>query len=144
MGLITFHSARSQELISPEGNSAVLGQYLMEWSIGEIVTAEANTSGNKFTQGMHQPKYKVSGISTGNEGVSARIYPNPFKDQLHIELEGNHHARLINPLGQVVREFNFEQSKQLDLETLNASFYFLQIQSENQGVFQEIKLIKSH
>jgi hypothetical protein len=72
-------------------------------------------------------------VQVGTEelrGENIRIYPNPAKDVINIQVPGNiGSVKLLNPLGVVVHSEKVTGSKtvRLDTETLGAGSYILQV-----------------
>lgn len=70
--------------------------------------------------------------------ASAKVYPNPFKEQLRIELpadiKGNVQVSVLNyTTGQILKTADVDASAEisLDTESLNAGMYLLKIETEN-------------
>ena len=73
------------------------------------------------------------------EGTSIQVWPNPTKDVLHIEAEGDFTMEIRNLLGQLV--IQAENVQFLDLEGLEKGVYFLTLHNNN-GEKRVIKVVK--
>jgi hypothetical protein len=145
LALLCSGITQAQELISSAGQSAIITNMTVEWSLGEIVIQEANLSSNSFTQGLHQPKYAPSGHRE-LENFEIELFPNPFSQEINIRSldQASYTGKIYNPLGQVVRSFQFKDNLKLELEELEASFYMIQLKNTDNQSIKEFKIIKSH
>ena len=77
----------------------------------------------------------ASGIKNNTVENSINIYPNPVKDQLHINANMNiENIKVINAIGQVIVNQKIEsQSHTLNTSNFNYGIYFIQIETK-QGV----------
>lgn len=97
-----------------------------------------------FVSGIDASKLFVDS-TTGNKnnltnGLSCKVYPNPFTNWLRIEcLTPIHSIEIVDLQGRIVYSEAFSQAK-IDLSHLPAGFYILKVKSGKQ-VFQQ-KLIK--
>lgn len=97
-----------------------------------------------FVSGMDASKLFVSS-TTGNQlniakGLSCKVYPNPFTDQLRIEcLSQIRSVQIVDIQGKIVYSEPYYQAE-IPLKFLSSGFYILKVKSENQ-VFQQ-KIIK--
>ena len=68
-----------------------------------------------------------------NEYSYVTLFPNPAKNSLTLtaETEGMKDVRIVNSLGQTVKEFSFETSTTVDIKDLNNGVYFVKILGEN-------------
>lgn len=74
---------------------------------------------------------QLVGIEINSEISKGKIYPNPFKDEFTIELEGsqNTSASLLNNLGQEIALFDFQSVITYPTSFLSSGTYFLKIGS---------------
>lgn len=85
----------------------------------------------------------ISGISVHEKALNnIKIYPNPSKNSIHIELKDAalkiEEMQLFDMQGRMIFKMNFQE--EISLTELNASIYFLQLISEN-GISRH-KIIK--
>ena len=68
-----------------------------------------------------------------NEYNNVTIFPNPAKTTLTLKAEtaGVKEAKIINSLGQIVKEFSFETTTTVDIKDLNNGVYFVKILGDN-------------
>jgi hypothetical protein len=72
---------------------------------------------------------QLVGIEIYSEMLKGKVYPNPFKDEFTIELEGNEISKaiLLNNLGQEITSFNFQNVITYSTSFLISGTYFLKI-----------------
>jgi hypothetical protein len=70
---------------------------------------------------------QLVGIEINSEMLKGKVYPNPFKDEFTIELEGNEISKaiLLNNLGQEITSFNFQNVITYSTSFLISGTYFL-------------------
>jgi hypothetical protein len=74
-------------------------------------------------------------------GISMKIYPNPFYQQVNIELKGlTEECRyaLINPMGRVMRSGKLTDLNTLDTSTLAAGLYILRIEIGKELIYRRL------
>jgi PKD repeat protein len=90
----------------------------------------------------------VTGIKNNGLVKSLTAYPNPFNDQLIIELELNANTSNINyevcdALGKVVMKNKITDLKtNLNTGTLSNGFYFLSVKDDNGNTLRSMKIVK--
>jgi len=73
-----------------------------------------------------------------------KVYPNPASNELNVvvsdEFSGDIQLRLINSVGNIVKEKSIENNSEckLDVSDLNKGFYFLQVKSEGKTVTKKV------
>lgn len=83
-----------------------------------------STCGSKQFCGLTNPV----GITQIHSQNDLPIYPNPTKDFLQLEGQGNRPYKILNPIGQVITEGKVPSSGRLDIKELAAGTYLLSIQ----------------
>jgi M6 family metalloprotease-like protein len=81
----------------------------------------------------------------GTEDVfknSLTIYPNPAKDVLFIELEGNYQVALLNAIGRVVFEKEAIGLSSIDLNDFSEGVYFIKVEKEGRETIQKVIFTK--
>ena len=78
----------------------------------------------------------MANLSTENiiENVynNVKIFPNPAKNSLTLQSEdATNEVKILNSIGQIVKEFSFESNITIDIKDLNEGVYFVQIMGEN-------------
>lgn len=90
----------------------------------------------------------VTGIKQNELVKSLAAYPNPFNDELAIEVELNSNTSNISyevydALGKVVLKNKITDSKTiLNTSALNNGFYFLSVKDENGNTLRSLKIVK--
>jgi hypothetical protein len=72
---------------------------------------------------------QLVGIEINSEILKGKVYPNPFKDEFTIALEGaeNSNATLLNNLGQEIASFEFKSTFTFSTSFLKSGNYLLKI-----------------
>jgi hypothetical protein len=72
---------------------------------------------------------QLVGIEINTELFKGKVFPNPFKDEFTIEMEGaeNTNATLLNNLGQEIASFNFQSVVTYSTSFLSGGTYFLKM-----------------
>lgn len=81
----------------------------------------------------------------GLEKLDLRIYPNPAKELLYVEVNGikNYEIKILNTLGQTVLQEEVKNEKtSINLKELKSGFYFIEL-STNVGVVIKKIVIES-
>lgn len=83
---------------------------------------------------------------SGNEvEYRNKVYPNPFNDELYIELNNGISFVLINSLGQEIENYTLYSeniTQELNLNHLSRGVYFIRIFDSSSSFVEEIKIIK--
>lgn len=136
----------AQEVISNQGESLSIPQQLFyDYTIGEAVIETVSNSGT-LTQGFHQTNWSIVSIQNLSEASSAKVYPNPFNDELHLEFTkaSNANYQLIDAEGKtVLRNAVNAQKETIATQNLTMGSYTLIVTQQDQKT-NIIKLIKNH
>lgn len=99
-----------------------------------------------FTNNLHAQELPAS---PKQDYKIEKVYPNPVKDQVSLELESEKFAtvqfQLIDILGNKVKQWKKvavvpgNQKIQLNLQEFNSGFYFLRVNMDNQIVVKRIR-----
>ena len=133
----------SPELISSGGDSFQNSTYLLDWSIGECVTATLGNGTYILTQGFHQNNYSAVKVEDLRTDIKLSVYPNPATDFVTIKFSAFQKQNIImtltNQTGKVlVRKRIVSETEQLDFSSYSCGIYFLTAEFDN----QQIKLFK--
>ena len=138
--ILGFGQVTSPSVVSSSGDSYSNGSVIMDYTLGEIVVETHTNSTTILTQGFHQG---VLEVHTGvvNIDIKTKVYPNPTRNFLIVELEENVNADIlvydINGKLVIKDRLNNEQQKQLDFSFLKQGNYLLHINiAEKQSVYQ--------
>ena len=118
--------------IKTNGNIALCGYYLNTCKFGDIEIDYAEY--NDLFIAEFDPPF-VTDIS-GIDEIDVKVFPNPVKDILQVEIEGDFSVRIYNILRQEV--YAESNVKAIDVSTLNKGLYNAVI--ETQGKTKTIKI----
>lgn len=139
-------SVHAQEVISNQGESLSIPQQLYyDYTIGEAVIETVSNSG-ALTQGFHQTNWSIVSTQNLSEASSAKVHPNPFTDELHLELSktSNVNYQLIDAKGKIVLSNTVDAQKEIiATQNLTPGSYTLIVTQQDQKT-NIIKLIKNH
>ena len=94
------------------------------------ITATYNSSRSNVVAGI------VNGLDVPVSSV--RIYPNPVKDVLNIELEGGSTFEILNLMGQVVFKGDLKESTIVNVGSFNPGIYVVKVKVGNGFEFKKI------
>ncbi|MFN6945097.1 MAG: malectin domain-containing carbohydrate-binding protein [Cytophagaceae bacterium] len=92
---------------------------------------------------------EVTSASIALDDPEIRIFPNPFKENIYIQGNGQgseYKVSIYNHIGVLMQSFSFtnlSQANQVNTSSLPAGIYFVKVESEDNKVLQTQKLIKS-
>ena len=101
------------------------------------------TSVNSFEQSQRFTQMNIACVATlatlsteniiENEYDNVTVFPNPAKNILTLtaDTEGMKNVKIVNSLGQIVKEFSFETKTTVDIKDLSNGVYFVKILGEN-------------
>jgi hypothetical protein len=129
----------SANLVSSAGGSFYQIYAKMDWAIGETVIETYNANNNYLTQGFIQGANTSLNSIRENQfnGISMKLYPNPFSTMIHIDFIGLSNSQktsilIFDILGkEIFRKDNLGIENSIDLEHLSAGFYLVNIQINN-------------
>jgi hypothetical protein len=136
----------SQEVIASQGNSYSNSSVSIDFTIGEVVIATLNNTGNTLTQGFHQTNLTVLAIDDFDINYQARVFPNPTQDLLQVEIQN------FEGLNYKMYDIQGRQLSQQKINSLNTSInttpyakglYLLVILNENNQLLKTYRIIKN-
>ncbi len=82
----------------------------------------------------------ITGINTFSNGKEVKVYPNPAKDVLNIEMDETENAKfeLYNCYGALVLQTNLKDNKQVDIKNLASGVYFYAIEKNGSTVTNKL------
>ena len=148
----------SRFVISPLGNWRAEGGVEMTYTIGQIaIETETGISGQTILrQGFHQPTDSLNVSVEQPKGIELtyKIYPNPTKEKLFVELETEKpislSIQIFDMAGkrtQIPEEsFLLHGNKRMifDLSSLPAAFYNLKLMDQKNREMKSFKIRKIH
>lgn len=140
------------EVIGTAGGIDTIGQYLVSWTAGEIITEKISDPYCIVTEGFQQTFFTVTAIS---EPCSAQYkvvcYPNPTLKEIHVKIvsiEPNKKfdLRLMDMHGKLLlkKETLSTKVETIDLSRFTSSVFFLQVVQQTQNKAQVFKIIKQN
>lgn len=136
----------SQEVIASQGNSYSNSSVSIDFTIGEVVIATLNNTGNTLTQGFHQTNLTVLAIDDFDINYQARVFPNPTQDLLQVEIQN------FEGLNFKMYDIQGRQLSQQKIYSINTSInttpyakglYLLVILNENNQLLKTYRIIKN-
>ena len=146
LGIFSHSQNVSKELLSNSGEQFSSSNYIINWSIGECVTATLDTNAYHLSQGFHQSMYEISMVEDLNPKHKVTIYPNPTRDFINIAFADTDKAEkqiiITNNKGIVLFTSQTENKKEkLNFTNYTDGVYFLTIQRYSQKI-KTFKIIK--
>ncbi len=122
---LPFHAQTLITTAGAEGSGIV-------WSVGEAVVTTLSDPSNEYTltQGFFQPEHiAASGISeTRTNDMPLRVYPNPVKDRLFVEIGQPFRWNICDMLGKQVAAGS-SNGEYINVEPLANGYYILTVRS---------------
>ena len=145
---MAFSQTANPELVSSGGDSFSNTTYLLDWSIGECVTATHSEGDYVITQGFYQEGDIITSVEEFTEqGININIYPNPTTNFVELktgspEIENMQYS-VTDINGKILQnEEVTNETEQLNFSNYSNGVYFLTITQENQ-VIKSFKIIKN-
>lgn len=136
-------NAQAQQVITTSGSTVLVGERILEYSVGQIVTETIKSSENIVTQGLLQPSLKVSVYVNQqfDDKYWIKVFPNPTKGILNISSDYPSFISysILDIQGRVVKTGSF-QNQVIDLSSLSSGTYFVNIHSKD--ISKSLKVIK--
>ncbi len=114
-------------------------------NLNPTVTVTAGTGSNAGADGTYAEVCGYAGIEDLTENISFTVYPNPFNDNVMIQLpETVSHANpaqviVVDAIGKVVADFNFTQPlNSIDLNHLTKGIYLIKTSINNQTGIRKV------
>ena len=115
--------------LNTSGNSATVGNMLIEWSVGETATIHTASAGDIIiTNGLLQPQQAPLSISPELfSKYDIKIYPNPTPHLINIKSNSQHFStlyyQLIDLHGKIVHSQEESIKPGENIHTLSLQFY---------------------
>jgi Secretion system C-terminal sorting domain len=121
----------------------------LEWTLGELAVSHYTKTAGELNEGFHQPHLSVVPEAPGTNDQRFRIFPNPTRSELFIQVQLHKQERirllLIDQLGRRVlpeRVAEHTVDEQLDLQNLPAGIYHLLITNAKGKPLHQAKILK--
>jgi hypothetical protein len=144
-----------RSVISSAGNSSTVGNYTIDWTVGETITETLSGSKKILTQGLHQAL--MTSVSTlfaetsikDEEQFNFSVFPNPFVNTISIkwQADGDNDMQifLFDINGKIVYQTKARKSDKstlLSISDIPHATYFLVIADQSNQKKHTYTLIK--
>jgi hypothetical protein len=139
----------SQQVIAAAGGSGSGTDIQLSWTIGEPIIETFTGTSLILTQGFHQSKLNITTIEPISfHTLELKVYPNPFSDQLNINIIkgewNNLYFRLYTTGGKLLMKNPFQnQVETLNMEPYASGIYFLKVICHTDGLEQTFIVVKN-
>ena len=148
-GLLWAGLAQAQESTNASGGDATGSGGTVAYSVGQVVyTTNTGTNGS-VAQGVQQ-SYVISnvGIKETALNISLTAFPNPTADNLTLQISDFNNEKLSYQLFDMQgKQFSngqiTAQQTQIDMNSLPAATYFVNIVNQENQKIQSFKIIKT-
>ena len=129
------------QVTSTIGTTTCTNYYCDSSSVHRIASGFQMSSINVIPQ-------KSTGINNITISNSLIVYPNPFSDEIIIDVDMNNFSFLIryqlhDALGKIISENEIKSSKTIiNTASLEQGFYFISIKNDVENILKTIKLVK--
>ncbi len=104
-----------------------IGAYVLKTDNGTIIKEGGEYGASELTEMSITAAVGIDKVSSLENVI---IYPNPFTDELMIQLNETVMVTVFNTVGQVVLSQEINQSKVINLANLNSGVYYLRLVNE--------------
>lgn len=138
----------NREVIASAGKSSQNLYVQVDWTVGELIVKTFENEQCVLSQGFHQTKLILSSIGIQDyPDLSVRVFPNPARDYISIEMTTpsfeSRIIQLIDMRGRVrFYQETAQQKLRINLLTFDKGVYFLRIIEKNGKYISSYKIIK--
>lgn len=131
-------STHAQEVIGSSGTTNSSATHSLEWTIGETITATANSGTNTVTQGFHQTMLTVSSIEEEGTKFNISAFPNPTNSILNITItncEEELNVQLYDVAGKLIESLIYaegQESSIINFEKYERGTYYITVSSSEE------------
>ena len=163
---ILFAQSPNHHIVAPQGGTSKGETIVVTWTLGDLVTQEAELADARITQGFQQPTLTVRELDASTHEVfvpkdqkpeagitsrsstdfSAQVYPNPVGADLTVKVDNSrkeYYLDIFDQAGTLISRNNSANPQEvLNLSQLPAAQYMLKISligSNETKTFQIIK-----
>ena len=129
-----FSQELTPQVLSSAGTSFSNGSNVIDWTLGEPVTATLNNGTNSASQGFHQNDLLITTVE--EQGVSSiSLFPNPVVDVLNISFtnpEETNSIELFTVEGKLLSSQTVSSSalSKLDMGKYSSGTYLLKVKNK--------------
>ncbi len=150
--LIMNAQSLERQVISTTGNYSTATDIQLSSTVGELMIETFISGSVIFTQGFQQADDNIVAVSGPVIVLDYKIYPNPTKDRIFLNLSSdkqlNLSLRLVDMTGRSTGigvediQVNGYIEQELDLSPLTAGTYLLQILDVQNQIRKTVKVVK--
>ena len=136
----------AQEVITTSGGSMTNSNVLVNWTIGEPITATASNNLSAVTSGFNQPILKIeTSVENIENNFDVTVFPNPTSQFVTINCGGQLpvNARILTLNGTLLFAKRLKDNPlQLDFSNFESGVYIIEIadKSGKSNAFRIVKL----
>jgi hypothetical protein len=140
----------SPEVIAAAGDYFSNGTVSISWTLGEIATETIGNGTIILTQGFQQPNYGVVSVPKwSDKRFEIKAFPNPARDFLKIQVNGNENTDLIIEMYDAIGRKLYIQKMEagttmyeIDVATFVPGMYYLKFSDDKGHVVQTYQISK--
>jgi Leucine-rich repeat (LRR) protein len=126
-----FHPLQSGKYFTSVINSIATGLVLKSDTINYAASSLSNATGIASKENAQQESDKISTFS---------VYPNPAKNILHVQTNGNASFSLLDQSGQILLTSNIKGEGNVNVSNIAAGLYYLR--NNNSGAAQKVIIVR--
>ena len=131
---------------SPNGGDGAVGKIALSWIKLYLEgdncycsPLKDHISSNPVATSVIQENFECESLAVNNEELAIKVYPNPAKNTINLQIYKNVHYKIISTLGQCLSEgYLTGDNKQIDLSQFSVGLYYLNIEGHL------IKIVKNN
>ena len=130
------------------GNTDKNNTYQMDWSIGEVISETFSKSPYLLMQGFFQGNLLITSLSgIDNATIQLKAYPNPFSQQITIEITENNYTNAFYTItdisGKLIMSKQLKTTTEiLDFNGFSQGNYIINFHINN-NIVKTIKITKT-
>lgn len=140
----------NQSVISNSGETFESDDYILNFTMGEVVIKSYEANNKILSQGFHQPDVVITSIDQiEGFGKEIRIYPNPTSNQIKLEFKLSKSEKVVISIfdikgKQLKTEIHsvFTELINIDIRDYPSGQYLMLIKSDDKRKQQSYKILK--
>ena len=147
-----FSQELSRNIFASQGDSALIEDWTLDWTLGESFVETVTTSDAMYTQGFQQPILTIERIdleSISKQSLDLVIYPNPVEAILHVHFRSEHnkklHMSMYDVTGQLIQHSTTSETEDhttVDVSNLSTGVYLLKFSNTDGSLLETHRVIK--
>jgi len=137
----------SQEVIATQGNSSSNSDCILDYTLGEVVTAFGQNSENHLTQGFQQPKLSITDVEEFSDEVNISVFPNPVDEFINIRMNSYIDGCTIHLYDLLGKELLckpiFENTLSIPFQSYSTGNYLLVLYTKDRQKLITYKILKT-